>query len=86
VGFDDADLIGLPIRVTVGDRSLKQDSIEFKRRDQKEKRLIPLAEAIEAIQAEVAALEAAVNSLVVLMIFGIIIFAKHYCFATFAGE
>ncbi len=67
VKFNDADLIGLPIRVTVSSRGLNDGVIELKRRDQdkSEKRLIPLAEAIDAIQAEKAALEAEVQALVV---------------------
>lgn len=31
--FADADLLGIPHRVTIGDRSLKEDSVEYKPRD-----------------------------------------------------
>jgi prolyl-tRNA synthetase len=67
VKFNDADLIGLPIRVTASSRGLRDGAIELKRRDQdkSKKRLIPLAEAIEVIKAEKAALEAEVQALVV---------------------
>lgn len=45
VKFNDADLIGLPIRLTVSERALKQGGIEFKRRDQGEKQILPLDQA-----------------------------------------
>jgi prolyl-tRNA synthetase len=32
VKFKDADLIGIPIRLTVGDKALAQGCVEFKRR------------------------------------------------------
>jgi len=67
VKFNDADLIGLPIRVTISARGLEQGMIELKRRDQdkSQKRLIPLDEALTTIQAEKAALEAEINSRVI---------------------
>ena len=42
VKFNDADLIGLPLRITVGARSLEQGGVELKRRDQADKRIVPL--------------------------------------------
>jgi prolyl-tRNA synthetase len=42
VKFNDADLIGIPIRLTVSERSLKNGGVEYKRRDQAEKSVIPL--------------------------------------------
>ena len=67
VKFNDADLIGLPIRVTVSSRELKDGMIELKRRDQdkSQKRLIPLDEAIQIIQDEKVKLEAEIKSKVV---------------------
>ena len=67
VKFNDADLIGLPVRVTVSSRGLNDGVIELKRRDQdkSEKRLIPLTEAISAIMAEKEYLEAEIQSQVV---------------------
>jgi prolyl-tRNA synthetase len=44
VKFNDADLIGIPLRATVSPRSLEKDSIEVKRRDAAESELIPYAE------------------------------------------
>ena len=32
VKFKDADLIGIPIRLTIGDKALAESSVEFKRR------------------------------------------------------
>ncbi len=51
VKFNDADLIGLPLRVTVSGRSLEQSGVELKRRDQAERSIIPLAEAETQITA-----------------------------------
>jgi prolyl-tRNA synthetase len=51
VKFKDADLIGLPWRVTVGGRGLAQGTVEVKRRDQAERTSVPLAELVSFIQA-----------------------------------
>ena len=40
VKFNDADLIGLPLRLTVSERALKAGGVELKRRDQAEKRIV----------------------------------------------
>ena len=42
VKFNDADLLGIPIRVTVSPRTLKQHSVEVKRRSEEESQLVPL--------------------------------------------
>ncbi len=52
VKFNDADLIGLPLRVTVSARALKKGGLEFKRRDQDARWIVPLEEGLPAIQAE----------------------------------
>ncbi len=39
--FADADLIGIPHRITIGDRGLEQDLLEYKHRREKEARTIP---------------------------------------------
>ncbi len=44
VKFTDADLIGLPLRITVSERALKQGGVEVKRRTAAEKWIAPLAE------------------------------------------
>ncbi|MEN6625471.1 MAG: proline--tRNA ligase [Candidatus Sumerlaeia bacterium] len=49
VQFADADLLGIPIRVIVGGRNLKQGKIELKRRDTGEMELIEAEFAVEKI-------------------------------------
>jgi len=51
VKFNDADLLGIPIRVTVSPRSLEKDSIEIKRRSADKPELLP-QEGISARLAE----------------------------------
>lgn len=51
VKFNDADLLGMPVRVTVSPRNLKQDAVEVKRRSEAESELIPIANAVSAISA-----------------------------------
>ncbi len=46
----DADLLGLPIRVVVSKRSLKNGGLEFKLRPQKESRIVPIAEAVDVMR------------------------------------
>ena len=42
VKFNDADLLGIPVRVTVSPRTLATNSVEIKRRSEKESQLVPL--------------------------------------------
>ncbi len=44
VKFNDADLLGMPVRVTVSPRTLEKDSAEVKRRPEKQAEVVPLAE------------------------------------------
>lgn len=53
VKFKDADLIGIPLRVTVGDRGLDKGVVELKRRTVKESRNVEVATAVDAIWQEV---------------------------------
>ncbi|MCC6415050.1 MAG: proline--tRNA ligase [Opitutaceae bacterium] len=53
VKFKDADLIGIPLRLTVGGRGLKEGVVELKWRADKEARKIPLAEAAVLIATEI---------------------------------
>ena len=53
VKFNDADLIGLPIRAVVSKRSLRNGGIELKLRSQKESRIVPLADVVQVIQNEI---------------------------------
>ncbi len=56
VKFNDADLIGIPIRLTVSERALKQGGVEYKRRDRAEKTILSLDQVLPRIQAEIAAM------------------------------
>ncbi|MCI0475910.1 MAG: His/Gly/Thr/Pro-type tRNA ligase C-terminal domain-containing protein, partial [Anaerolineales bacterium] len=56
VKFADADLIGLPIRLTIGGKSLKAGGVEMKRRDQTESALVAEADLIARVHAEIKAL------------------------------
>ncbi|HKO89668.1 MAG TPA: His/Gly/Thr/Pro-type tRNA ligase C-terminal domain-containing protein, partial [Polyangiaceae bacterium] len=58
VKFKDADLIGVPLRVTVGDRGLDKGIVELKRRTQKESRNVPSENAVLEIWKEVELLRA----------------------------
>jgi len=51
VKFNDADLIGLPLRVVVSSRGLTNGEIEMKRRDADEATMAPLADGVEAVKA-----------------------------------
>jgi prolyl-tRNA synthetase len=52
VKFNDADLIGCPIRVTVGERALKEGSVEVKRRVESNSQLVPMEDAISFLSKE----------------------------------
>ena len=54
VKFADADLIGLPLRVVIGDRGLKSNSIEYKLRKTGEVQEVPLADLSQQIKADLA--------------------------------
>ncbi len=55
VKFKDADLIGIPLRIVIGDRGLKEGNIEVKWRHETTAHTVPAASAAEAIQAELDA-------------------------------
>ncbi len=48
--FGDADLIGVPKRVTISPKTLATESIEIKARTQDESRLVKLADAVKVLQ------------------------------------
>ena len=57
VKFNDADLIGCPVRVTVGDRGLKKGTLEVKLRGASGRgEEVPVAEAAARVREELAAL------------------------------
>jgi len=53
--FKDAELLGIPLRVTVGARGLKEQSFEVQDRQSGEKSMLPVDDAAEAIAAQVRA-------------------------------
>jgi prolyl-tRNA synthetase len=52
VKFNDADLIGIPWRVTVSGRNLKANSVEVKKRGQAEAQQIPLDQLVEYLASQ----------------------------------
>jgi len=50
VKFNDADLLGIPIRVTISPRTLEKGSAEVKKRGEKESQLVPLEEIVERLK------------------------------------
>ena len=50
VKFNDADLIGLPIRITIGDKSLKDNKIEIKARTAEKADLVDIEDAVKAVK------------------------------------
>jgi prolyl-tRNA synthetase len=51
VKFNDADLIGCPFRVTVGEKALKEGMVELKPRKEKDNRLTPLETITERLKS-----------------------------------
>ncbi|MDR7469211.1 MAG: YbaK/EbsC family protein [Armatimonadota bacterium] len=52
VKFTDADLIGLPLRLTVSGRTLRQGGVELKARDEQASRLIPWEGVLAAVRQD----------------------------------
>ena len=65
VKFNDADLIGLPIRLTVSQRSLKAGGVELKRRDQADRRVIQFDQIIPVVKDEITALQKEIDQRVI---------------------
>lgn len=55
VKFNDADLIGCPVRITVGSRGLENGTVEVKRRDQDDKADVALTDAVAHVKSQVGA-------------------------------
>ena len=56
VKFKDADLIGLPLRVTVSPRALEQGGVELKHRNSQKRMIVPRDHVISVLQTELAVL------------------------------
>jgi prolyl-tRNA synthetase len=65
VKFNDADLVGLPIRLTVSERSLKEGGAELKLRSETEKRSIRIDKVVDEISEIKKQLLAEINEKVV---------------------
>ena len=50
VKFNDADLLGLPVRLVVSPRNVKQDIVEVKRRSESEAVTVPTGEAVAKVR------------------------------------
>lgn len=61
VKFNDADLIGIPVRITLGPRKLKEGLVEISLRRDGVKHDFPLAEAVARTVEAVAALKAEIH-------------------------
>ncbi len=58
--FADADLRGIPVRVTLSDRSLKRGGVEITLRSETESRYVAVSDAVTGIHDEIGTLQAAV--------------------------
>jgi prolyl-tRNA synthetase len=65
VKFMDADLIGVPLRLTVSSRSLSQGGVEMKHRNSKERSVVPVEGILARIQSEIETLQAEIDKRVV---------------------
>ena len=59
--FADADLLGVPIRIVVGPKNLKNNQVELVTRDKRISKLVDIDKAMEEIQAVKAQLFAEIN-------------------------
>ncbi len=62
VKFKDADLIGIPLRIVIGERGLKEGTVEVKWRTDAEPHQVSAASAGEAILAELDATRRALDT------------------------
>ncbi len=62
VMFNDADLLGFPVRLTVSKRSLEAQSVETKLRHEADRGLVPRAEAVAWVVEQLRALQAPLDA------------------------
>jgi len=65
VKFNDADLMGMPVRLTVSGRSLEKGGVELKLRRSDEKTVVPLEDLLEVVRETLRALEAEIRATLV---------------------
>jgi prolyl-tRNA synthetase len=51
IKFKDADLLGMPVRLTVSPRALKNGGVEFRTRRTKESRIVPVADVVAEVRS-----------------------------------
>lgn len=57
IKFNDADLLGMPLRITVGDRSLQQGGVEIKLRRETERAIVPLDNVLTVVMEKLLILD-----------------------------
>jgi len=62
VKFKDADLMGMPIRLTVGKKSLDKGGVELKLRTEKDASFTQLADCVKAVTSLITELEQALTA------------------------
>jgi prolyl-tRNA synthetase len=50
VKFNDADLLGIPFRITVSQRTLEKNGVELKKRSEKDSEIVPLSEIVDKLR------------------------------------
>ena len=65
VKFADADLIGLPIRITIGNRSLKEGKVEVKIRETDETTAFLVSDLADEVKATIARLQKEIDDNIV---------------------
>ncbi|MFH1021752.1 MAG: His/Gly/Thr/Pro-type tRNA ligase C-terminal domain-containing protein, partial [Planctomycetota bacterium] len=51
VKFKDADLIGVPLQVTVGEKGMKAGTVEIKKRGERDRVAVPAGEVVAKVMA-----------------------------------
>ncbi|MBA3389262.1 MAG: proline--tRNA ligase [Rubrobacteraceae bacterium] len=68
--FKDADLIGVPVRLTLTNRSLENGGVETKLRRDEESEIVPVEQVVPIVQRKIAELEAEISEKAVEVPFG----------------
>ncbi len=62
VKFKDADLLGIPVRVTIGKKTLAEGKVEFKLRTEADRTTLPLETAAKQTAQTVREMKAKLNT------------------------
>jgi prolyl-tRNA synthetase len=52
VKFKDADLIGIPVQIVIGEKALKEGLVEIKDRKTKDVKKVPVEEVVERLKSK----------------------------------